>query len=72
MDFFQSPTHKMEVCKERLAFYYQKMTEYDEEEREDWQGYEYIKGRVSFWKAEMLKAEEDEYFKHLNEKFNIE
>ena len=72
MNFFETPTHHIDICQQRLAYYTQKMSEYDEEEHEDWQVLEYIKERIAFWKAELLKAEEDEYFKHLNQKFSVE
>ena len=72
MNFFQSPKHKIEVCQERLSFYYNKLREYYANQSEDWHMFDYIKKRVSFWKAELNEANQDEYFKHLNEKFNIE
>ena len=72
MNFFHSPKHKIDVCQERLSFYYNKLREYYANQSEDWHMFDYIKERVSFWKAELNEANQDEYFKHLNEKFNIE
>ena len=72
MDFFNSPREKINVCQERLAYYYQKMNECYETEPSNSKEYEYIKERVSFWETEMLEAENDEYYKKLNVSFNIE
>ena len=71
-NLFQSPKHKIEVCRERLSFYYKKLKEHYANQSEDWHMFNYIEERVSFWKAELNNANQDEYFKHLNEKFNIE
>ena len=72
MEFFKSPREKINVCQERLAYYYQKMNEYYRKDPSISEECEYIKERVSFWETEMLEAENDEYFKELNVSFNIE
>ena len=46
--------------------------EYYADNTEDRHMFNYIKERVLFWQAELNDANQDEYFKHLNEKFNIE
>ena len=61
-----------EYIHERLAFYYNKMNSYDEEEQENYQVLIYIKERISFWKKELMKAEEEEFFRQMNNVFGIE
>ena len=61
-----------EYIHERLAFYYNKMNSYDEEEQENYQVLIYIKERISFWKTELLKIEEEDYFQELDKTFAIE
>ena len=68
MDYPQELKH----IQERLNFYYTRMEDYDEEEREDYQVIDYIKERISFWKKELLKAEEHQFFNDMNEFFGIE
>ena len=68
MDYTQELKH----IQERLNFYYTRMDDYDEEEREDYQVIDYIKERISFWKKELLKAEEHQFFKDMNKFFGIE
>ena len=65
-------TQELKRIQERLNFYYTRMDDYDEEEREDYQVIDYIKERISFWKKELLKAEEHQFFKDMNEIFGIE
>ena len=72
MNFFQSPKEKIEICQERISFYYKRLMEYYADNTEDRHMFNYIKERVLFWQAELNDANQDEYFKHLNEKFNIE
>ena len=44
----------------------------DEEDMEDYQALDYIKERVSFWKKELFKAEEKEFFFLMNKELGIE
>ena len=67
-----TPVLNIEQVQERLSFYNNKLNEYDEEEQQDWQVRNYIKERIGFWKTELLKAEEKEFFGHLNKMFGIE
>ena len=48
------------------------MNSYDEEEQENYQVLIYIKERISFWKTELLKIEEEDCFHELDKTFNIE
>ena len=68
MDYTQELKH----IQERLNFYYTRMDDYDEEKREDYQVIDYIKERISFWKKELLKAEEHQFYTDMNEFFGIE
>ena len=65
------PEYDLKAVQERLDFYYSRMSEYDEEEHEDYQVLTYIKDRISFWKKEHLKAEEAQFFKDVNRSLGI-
>jgi len=65
------PTEELKQIQERLDFYYTRLDDYDEEEREDYQVLDYIKERISFWKKELLKEEERQFFKDMDEFFGI-
>ena len=71
MFYDDEPAKTLKECQERLNYYYEKMSSLDEEDREDYQALDYIKERVSFWKKELLKAEEKEFFTRMDEFFNI-
>ena len=64
-------TEELRQIQERLNFYYSRLEDYDEEEREDYQVLDYIKERISFWKKELLKEEERQFFKDIDEFFGI-
>jgi len=64
-------TEELRQIQERLNFYYSRLEDYDEEEREDYQVLEYIKERISFWKRELLKEEERQFFKDIDEFLGI-
>jgi len=65
-------SEELRYIQERLQFYYSRMGEYDEDEHEDIQSLDYIKERIGFWKKELLKAEERQFFKDMNEFFGME
>lgn len=66
------PTEELQQIQKRLDFYYERLCEYDEDDREDYQTIDYIKERISFWKKELLKAEEHQFFKDMDALFGIE
>ena len=66
------PTEELQHIQKRLDFYYERLCEYDEDDREDYQTIDYIKERISFWKKEHLKAEEHQFFKDMDALFGIE
>lgn len=70
--FDDEPAKTLKECQQRLDFYYEKMSSLDEEDMEDYQALDYIKERVSFWKKELFKAEEKEFFVLMNKELGIE
>ena len=64
-------TEELKQIQERLDFYYTRLDDYDEDEREDYQVLDYIKERISFWKKELLKEEERQFFKDMDEFLGI-
>jgi len=63
---------KREVLGERLDFFYDKLLGLDENEPEDYECMSYIKEQIGYYKKELLKEREREFFSNMNKLFGIE
>jgi hypothetical protein len=63
---------KRKILEEKLNFFYNKLLELDETEPEDYECMSYIKEQVGYYKKELLKEEEREFFSNMNKLFGIE
>jgi len=63
---------KRQEIEDKLGFYYGKILEFDENEPEDCECIAYIKEQVSYYKKELFKAEEREFFSSANKIFGTE
>ena len=64
--------NKKETIQEKLNFFYDKLLELDETEPEDYECITYIKEQTGYYKRELLKEEEREFFSNMNKLFGIE
>ena len=63
---------KREILDNKLNFFYDKLLELDENEPEDYECMSYIKEQIGYYKKELLKEEEREFFSNVNILFGIE
>ena len=63
--------NKKETIQEKLNFFYDKLLELDETEPEDYECITYIKEQIGYYKKELLKEEEREFFSNMNKLFGI-
>lgn len=63
---------KREILEKKLNFFYDKLLELDENEPEDYECMSYIKEQIGYYKKELLKEEEREFFSNMNILFGIE
>ena len=63
---------KKETIQEKLNFFYDKLLELDETEPEDHECITYTKEQIGYYKKELLKEEEREFFSNMNKLFGIE
>ncbi len=62
---------KREILDNKLNFFYDKLLELDENEPEDYECMSYIKEQIGYYKKELLKEEEREFFSNMNKLFGI-
>ena len=64
--------NKKETIQEKLNFFYYKLFVLDAEEPEDYEYIRYIEEQIGYYKKELLKEEEREFFSAMDKPFNIE
>jgi hypothetical protein len=63
---------KREDLERRLNFFYDKLLGLDENEPEDYECISYAKEQIGYYKKELLKEEEREFFSNTNKLFGAE
>ena len=64
--------NKKETIQEKLNFFYDKLFVLDAEEPEDYECIRYIQEQIGYYKKELLKEEERDFFSTMDKLFNIE
>lgn len=57
---------------ERLEYFYDKLNQLDDEDIENMPSILYLKDKIGYWKKELIKAQEEEYFGELDKEFFME
>ena len=57
---------------ERLEYYYDKLNQLDDEDVENMPSILYLKDKIGYWKKELIKEQEQEYFGELDKEFFME
>ena len=64
--------NKKETIQDKQNFCRDKLLKLDETEPEDYECITYIKEQIGYYKKELLKEEEREFFSNMNKLFGIE
>lgn len=57
---------------ERLEYFYEKLNQLDDEDVENMPSILYLKDKIGYWKKELIKEQEQEYFGELDKEFFME
>ena len=57
---------------ERLEYFYDKLNQLDDENIENMPSILYLKDKIGYWKKELIKEQEQEYFGELDKEFFME
>ena len=57
---------------ERLEYFYDKLNQLDDEDIENMPSILYLKDKIGYWKKELIKEQEQEYFGELDKEFFME
>lgn len=57
---------------ERLEYFYDKLNQLDDEDVENMPSILYLKDKIGYWKKELIKEQEQEYFGELDKEFFME
>jgi hypothetical protein len=61
-----------EIIEEKLNFFYDRLLGLDENEPEDYECISYTKEQIGYYKKELLKEEERDFFSNINKLFGTE